>query len=1231
LLNRWASGKKQLNQAETVTRATVEKLRQREEQLRLITEASADGLWDWSIKTGLAELSPRYWEIIGHAPGEVVANREFFQRLVHPEDWPGVLASMTDHLAGKTADSRIEYRMITKEGMEKWIWGRGKVVERAADGSPLRMVGTISDITLSKQSELLLVKSEQRYRGLFENMNEGFALCRMINEDSEPKDFVFLAVNQMFATLTGLQDVVGKRVSEIIPGVREQDPELLELFEQVVKTGKPEKTERFLKSLQMWLSLAVYSTEPETCVVVFDVITTRKQVEMELAESNSLLNATLEATADGILVVDGHGKVVNFNQKFLQLWQIPASLVARKDDHQLVQYVLAQLAEPARFLAKVEELYHAPQATSWDELKFKDGRVFERYSQPQRLGDNSVGRVWSFRDVTKRRRAEEAQKHERNQLRTLIDHLPDMVYVRDQAGRFLIANQAFARRMGATTDGLIGKTDADFYAADAAAGFAANDRKVLAGSEILDHECTVDFPNGESLRIVSTKVPLKTPRGEVIGLVGVIHDITEQKRAEAARHENESLLRSILENSQEIIFVKDRECRFVFMNPAGYRLMRLTPEKLLGRSKADFHPNPAEVAKFMVDDRRVMESGQMETIEEEIGAADGTRHTFLTTKVPRRDSQGQVIGLIGVAHDITERKRAEQEIQRQAAFARFNPNPVLELSAAGEIKYFNAATVQMAGALGQKNPAELLPPNTAAIVRECLTTAKPRLRLETRAGNRTISWSFFPVEPSQSVHCYAGDITERKRAEAKLRESEEKFSRMFHSSPVVMSLTSLEDGRYLDVNEAFLHLLEKPREEVVGQRALDLGIWADAEQRAAVVAQLNAHGSVRNVVLQLRKKSDQIRQVLWSGEKVVIGGTICMLGSGLDITEQKQAEDALRESEERYRQLFELESDAIILVDCETHRYVDANLSALQLYGYSREEFLQLKPEDVSDEPERTRATIGTGSFHIPLRWHRKKNGERFAAEISANQINYRGRRTELATIRDISARQQVMDMLEETTAQLVEAQRIAGLGSYAFDVTTGLWTGSEVLSELFGIVDAGITQNMAGWLEIVHPQERAEMQRYLQDEVLKNRAAFDRTYRIIRLNDQQERWVHGLGKLVLDEQGRVVRMVGVIQDITERKHGERALLESQALYSSLVMQLPVGIFRKDPEQGRFVLVNAEFCQLKGMKPEDFLGKTPLEVLANESLQPESTRRANKYAAVGEDHHRQIMRNRPAH
>jgi PAS domain S-box-containing protein len=189
-------------------------------------------------------------------------------------------------------------------------------------------------------------------------------------------------------------------------------------------------------------------------VLSFRDVTARRRADREIEENVSLLRATLDATTDGILVVDDNGKMLNFNRKFIEMWRIPEHVAESRDDNRALAWVLDQLKDPERFIKKVKELYAQPESKSYDWLEFKDGRIFERYSQPQKIGGKSVGRVWSFRDVTERRLMDMTLKRQGR----YFDHIFDGVVVTDLDGKIVDWNPGAARMFGYSKEEAVGKT-----------------------------------------------------------------------------------------------------------------------------------------------------------------------------------------------------------------------------------------------------------------------------------------------------------------------------------------------------------------------------------------------------------------------------------------------------------------------------------------------------------------------------------------------------------------------------------------------------------------------------------------------------------------------------------------------------------------------------------------------------------------------------------------------------
>jgi PAS domain S-box-containing protein len=244
-----------------------------------------------------------------------------------------------------------------------------------------------------------------RLRTLVDNSPEGFWRA-----DPEGRT---LEINQAMADMLGVpaSSVVGRPFGEFVPPESQaiaQDAFLRGL------AGEPVQFEATLRDAQNRAHRVLVTTHPildargrflEGFGIIRD-ITERHRVETEHKHAFSLLEAALESTADGLLIVDREGHIVRFNERFARMWGIPESVLAARDDDRALGSVLSQLEEPELFLSKVRMLYAAPDAESFDTLRFRDGRVFERYSLPQKIAGEIVGRVWSFRDVTDRERAQ---------------------------------------------------------------------------------------------------------------------------------------------------------------------------------------------------------------------------------------------------------------------------------------------------------------------------------------------------------------------------------------------------------------------------------------------------------------------------------------------------------------------------------------------------------------------------------------------------------------------------------------------------------------------------------------------------------------------------------------------------------------------------------------------------------------------------------------------------------
>ncbi|RZB38155.1 MAG: hypothetical protein SRB2_00501 [Desulfobacteraceae bacterium Eth-SRB2] len=275
-------------------------------------------------------------------------------------------------------------------------------------------------------------------------------------------------------------------------------------------------------------------------IVIGCDITQQKQAEEKLRESEELLRATIESTAGGILVVNEKGQVICTNERFVQLWRIPEELIKKRENNTLLDFVLDQLQVPKVFLSKVQALYKTSDE-DFDVLNFKDGRVFERYSSPLIRDGQIAGRVWSFRDITDNKRAEEALKKSEKKYRSLLEITSQGYWMIDPEVKNIEVNPSLCKMLGYRPDEMLGKTPFDFVDDENRKIFIEQISKIPT-TPYRSYEITLKKKNGQDVNTFISATTIRDESGEVQGAFALITDITDMKQTEQRLKQREKEL-----------------------------------------------------------------------------------------------------------------------------------------------------------------------------------------------------------------------------------------------------------------------------------------------------------------------------------------------------------------------------------------------------------------------------------------------------------------------------------------------------------------------------------------------------------------------------------------------------------------------------------------------------------------------------------------------------------------
>jgi PAS domain S-box-containing protein len=487
----------------------------------------------------------------------------------------------------------------------------------------------------------------------------------------------------------------------------------------------------------------------------------------------SLLEATLDATADGILVVDLDGSIVTWNQAFQQMWNVPGDLLAERDDEKLLSFVADQLEDPDSFLDNVREVYQDPETESFDVLRFEDGRCFHRYSKPQRVGGQVVGRVWSFRDVTDQERIEKRLRRSEQQFRSLFENVPIGIYRTTPDGRILLANPWL-----------------------------------------------VDMLGYESAEEMATR---------------------------------------------------NLEADTEFFEPDYSR------------------------EKFR---RQLEEDGEVRGIEARWIREDGSEIYVRESARAVRDEQGDILYYEGTVEDISERREYERRLRRMARFPEENPNPILEVTAEGEVTYRNPPARERLAELTHLEPDSPI----RAAVDHLLDAAQEGREIddqgEVSVDDATFEWKAYTLPDEGSLRLYLHDVTDRVEAKQALRESEQRLQTVVSEAPILL-LTLNPDGRVRFVTGTGLQELGLTADELEGRRPQEMDAL-DEDARRSIEHALEGHHAQT-----LAHIDDRWAQIQLSPVRDEDGEVESVIAVAIDVTDRKEAENEVRRLNENLEQIVE--------------------------------------------------------------------------------------------------------------------------------------------------------------------------------------------------------------------------------------------------------------------------------------------------------------------------------------
>jgi PAS domain S-box-containing protein len=616
------------------------------------------------IPTKFLEVNGVACKQLGYTREELLQKNPY--DIYAPETIPNIKAMMKKLVTQKYAV--WEGIHLTKNGHRIPIEVSNRLIELKGKST---VISAVRDITarrqaeeVKKQAEQAVRESENRFKTLAEASFEGIALT---------ENGIIIDMNDQLAHMFGYKRsvLIGKPFKNIIvTELRAQVYEAIRLDKResyeirgLRKNGKTFPAEIRGRNTRM--------DGKELYISTIRDITERKRIEEALKNEKAFLDALMNNIPDSIYFKDRQCRVLRVNRKEMQdLHVADLNQVVGKTDVDLYGKEFGRttmLSE--RSLMKSGK----PVIGLIETRKMKNGKLNWTSSTKVPLRNNNgeiVGLVGITREINEIMKAQEERERERILLRTLIDNMPELINLKNLEGRYILNNRAHLQSLGVEhQEDVLGKTMFDFHPAELVQRYYEHEMQALmTGESLLDKEELVfRHDTGDRRWHLTSKIPLKDHQGKVMSIISISTDITERKHYEEKIQRERTLLRTLINNLPDAVFVKDIQCRKIIANPVDLRYMGAhSEEEVIGKTDFDFFTADAAAA-YYAEDQSVIQSGiPIINREECIFDKKGNKLHILSFRIPLRNEHGDIVGIVGVTHDITEQKQMEEKLRETA-------------------------------------------------------------------------------------------------------------------------------------------------------------------------------------------------------------------------------------------------------------------------------------------------------------------------------------------------------------------------------------------------------------------------------------------------------------------------------------------------------------------------------------------------------------------------------------